>query len=208
MHSERSSHLSLGCRTDSPMYDFIDWCLRNKNDMIIDEGVATIVSLKCLTSKELRSVINILQTFLSSQIVVPEMPSETRRADDLLLEHLAGRRRLRVQTDDRQYDHLDHRRKSRAERSRSVWTIVLHLLDHEGPERQVHSLHLQPCSPRQRSCPSWSVSISFPSCLWHSLVLPAVSASTKFGATSEQLLLLQRTMFEQDDEVRDRATFS
>ena len=48
------------------MYDFIDSCLRNKNDMVIYEAAATIVSLKCITSKELRSAINILQAFLSS----------------------------------------------------------------------------------------------------------------------------------------------
>ena len=34
--------------------------------MVIYDAAATIVSLKCITSKELRSVINILQTFLSS----------------------------------------------------------------------------------------------------------------------------------------------
>ena len=52
------------CRTNSPMYDFIDSCLRNKNDMLIYEAAATIVSLKCITSKELRSAINILPSFL------------------------------------------------------------------------------------------------------------------------------------------------
>lgn len=45
-----------------------------------------------------------------------------------------------------------------------------------------------------------------------SLHLAAVSALAKFGAASEDLLpnilvLLQRTMLDQDDEVRDRATF-
>ena len=48
------------------MFDFIDSCLRNKNDMVIYNAAATIVSLKYITSKELRSAINILQTFLSS----------------------------------------------------------------------------------------------------------------------------------------------
>lgn len=43
-------------------------------------------------------------------------------------------------------------------------------------------------------------------------ILAAVSALAKFGAASEDLLpnilvLLQRTMLDQDDEVRDRATF-
>ena len=49
--------------------------------------------------------------------------------------------------------------------------------------------------------------------LRRSLVLAAaVSALAKFGGASEELLpnilvLLQRTMLDQDDEVRDRATF-
>ena len=43
-------------------------------------------------------------------------------------------------------------------------------------------------------------------------ILAAVSALAKFGAVSDDLLsnilvLLQRTMLDQDDEVRDRATF-
>jgi hypothetical protein len=43
-------------------------------------------------------------------------------------------------------------------------------------------------------------------------ILAAVSALAKFGAASEELLpnilvLLQRTTLDQDDEVRDRATF-
>lgn len=44
------------------------------------------------------------------------------------------------------------------------------------------------------------------------LLVAAVSALAKFGAASEDLLpnilvLLQRTTLDQDDEVRDRATF-
>lgn len=46
------------------MFDFIDSYLRNKNDVVIYDPAATIVSLKSITSKELRSAINILQTFL------------------------------------------------------------------------------------------------------------------------------------------------
>ncbi len=43
------------------------------------------------------------------------------------------------------------------------------------------------------------------------ILLAAVCALAKFGAASDELLpniliLLQRTMFDQDDEVRDRAT--
>ncbi|CAF2876038.1 unnamed protein product [Rotaria sp. Silwood2] len=52
--------------TDSPMYDFIDSCLRHKNEMVIYEAASTIVSLKCVTPNELSSAVNVLQLFISS----------------------------------------------------------------------------------------------------------------------------------------------
>ncbi|CAF0898652.1 unnamed protein product [Didymodactylos carnosus] len=52
--------------TDSPMYEFIDSCLRHKNEMVIYEAASTIVSLKCVTPKELCSAVNVLQLFISS----------------------------------------------------------------------------------------------------------------------------------------------
>ena len=48
------------------MYDFIDSCLRHKNEMVIYEAASTIVSLKCVTPKELSSAVNVLQLFISS----------------------------------------------------------------------------------------------------------------------------------------------
>lgn len=53
-------------RTDSPIYDFIDSCLRNKNEMVTYEAASTIVALKCATPKELSSAVNVLQLFISS----------------------------------------------------------------------------------------------------------------------------------------------
>ena len=48
------------------MYDFIDSCLRHKNEMVIYEAASTIVSLKCVSPKELSSAVNVLQLFISS----------------------------------------------------------------------------------------------------------------------------------------------
>jgi coatomer protein complex subunit gamma len=48
------------------MYNFIDSCLRNKNDMVTYEAASTIISLKCVTPKELSSAVNVLQLFISS----------------------------------------------------------------------------------------------------------------------------------------------
>lgn len=60
------NEISIDCRTDSPMYEFIDSCLRHKNEMVIYEAASTIVSLKCVSSKELTSAVNVLQLFISS----------------------------------------------------------------------------------------------------------------------------------------------
>ncbi|CAF1568314.1 unnamed protein product, partial [Rotaria sp. Silwood1] len=46
--------------------DFIDSCLRHKNEMVIYEAASTIVSLKCVTPKELSSAVNVFQLFISS----------------------------------------------------------------------------------------------------------------------------------------------
>jgi coatomer protein complex subunit gamma len=48
------------------MYEFIDSCLRHKNEMVIYEAASTIVSLKCVSPKELSSAVNVLQLFISS----------------------------------------------------------------------------------------------------------------------------------------------
>ena len=56
----------VSSRTDSPIYDFIDSCLRNKNEMVTYEAASTIVALKCVTPKELSSAVNVLQLFISS----------------------------------------------------------------------------------------------------------------------------------------------
>lgn len=48
------------------MYEFIDSCLRHKNEMVIYEAASTIVALKCVSPKELSSAVNVLQLFISS----------------------------------------------------------------------------------------------------------------------------------------------
>jgi len=52
--------------TDSPLFDFIEGCLRHKNDMVIYEASSAIVSLKCTTSKELAMAVSVLQLLCGS----------------------------------------------------------------------------------------------------------------------------------------------
>jgi len=52
--------------TDSPMFDFIDHCLRHKSEMVIYEAAHAIVNMKHTTAKELAPAVSVLQLFCSS----------------------------------------------------------------------------------------------------------------------------------------------
>lgn len=51
---------------DRPFYDFLEGCLRHKNDMVILEAARSITELSGVTSRELTPAITVLQLFLSS----------------------------------------------------------------------------------------------------------------------------------------------
>jgi len=51
---------------DSPMFDFIESCLRHKSEMVIYEAAHAIVSMKHTTAKELAPAVSVLQLFCSS----------------------------------------------------------------------------------------------------------------------------------------------
>lgn len=55
-----------GAGTDSPMFDFIENCLRHKSEIVIYEAAHAIVNLKNTTAKELSSAVPVLQLFCSS----------------------------------------------------------------------------------------------------------------------------------------------
>jgi len=97
----------------------------------------------------------------------------------------------------------------------SLATRVLHLLGREGPRtttpskyiRYIYNRVILEKVPVRAGRSFIFFVISFRCCC-----LAAVSALAKFGAACDELLpniliLLQRTTLDQDDEVRDRATF-
>ncbi|KAK2173712.1 hypothetical protein NP493_854g00017 [Ridgeia piscesae] len=51
---------------DSPMFDFIESCLRHKSEMVIYEAAHAIVNMKQTTAKELAPAVSVLQLFCSS----------------------------------------------------------------------------------------------------------------------------------------------
>lgn len=48
------------------MFDFIENCLRNKNEIVIYEAAHAIVNLRHTTAKELTPAVSVLQLFCSS----------------------------------------------------------------------------------------------------------------------------------------------
>ncbi|XP_030062260.1 coatomer subunit gamma-1 [Microcaecilia unicolor] len=59
LEEENGSH-------DSPLFDFIESCLRNKHEMVIYEAACAIVNLANCTAKELAPAVSVLQLFCSS----------------------------------------------------------------------------------------------------------------------------------------------
>ncbi|XP_029471888.1 coatomer subunit gamma-2 [Rhinatrema bivittatum] len=51
---------------DSPLFDFIESCLRNKHEMVIYEAASAIIHLPNCTARELAPAVSVLQLFCSS----------------------------------------------------------------------------------------------------------------------------------------------
>ncbi|OQR70813.1 coatomer subunit gamma-2 isoform 1 [Tropilaelaps mercedesae] len=55
-----------GYGTDSPMFGFVESCLRHKNDMVVYEAAHCIVNMRSSSPSEVSSAVSVLQLFLSS----------------------------------------------------------------------------------------------------------------------------------------------
>lgn len=53
------------CSRDSPLFDFIESCLRNKHEMVVYEAASAIVNLPGCSAKELAPAVSGLHTSLS-----------------------------------------------------------------------------------------------------------------------------------------------
>uniref|UniRef100_A0A8C9FTA8 Coatomer subunit gamma n=1 Tax=Pavo cristatus TaxID=9049 RepID=A0A8C9FTA8_PAVCR len=58
--------ISSVCRHESPLFDFIESCLRNKHEMVIYEAASAIIHLPNCTARELAPAVSVLQLFCSS----------------------------------------------------------------------------------------------------------------------------------------------
>ncbi|XP_074645563.1 coatomer subunit gamma-2-like isoform X1 [Tubulanus polymorphus] len=55
-----------GAGSESPMFEFVESCLRHKSEMVIYEAAHAIVNMKHTTAKELAPAVSVLQLFCSS----------------------------------------------------------------------------------------------------------------------------------------------
>ena len=53
-------------RSESPMFEFLESCLRHKSEMVIYEAAHAIVNMRHTTAKELAPAVSVLQLFCSS----------------------------------------------------------------------------------------------------------------------------------------------
>uniref|UniRef100_A0A8C9LC72 Coatomer subunit gamma-2 n=1 Tax=Pavo cristatus TaxID=9049 RepID=A0A8C9LC72_PAVCR len=60
------SYTVLGSVHESPLFDFIESCLRNKHEMVIYEAASAIIHLPNCTARELAPAVSVLQLFCSS----------------------------------------------------------------------------------------------------------------------------------------------
>lgn len=51
---------------DRPFFDYLESCLRHKNEMVIFEAARAVTELRGVTARELTAAITVLQLFLSS----------------------------------------------------------------------------------------------------------------------------------------------
>ncbi|PIO28177.1 hypothetical protein AB205_0148410 [Aquarana catesbeiana] len=59
-------HSCIIYRHNSPLFDFIESCLRNKHEMVIYEAASAIIHLPNCTARELAPAVSVLQLFCSS----------------------------------------------------------------------------------------------------------------------------------------------
>ncbi|KAJ8314287.1 hypothetical protein KUTeg_008848 [Tegillarca granosa] len=172
-------------RTDSPMFDFIENCLRHKSEIVIYEAAHAIVNLKNTSAKELASAVPVLQLFCSS-------PKPTLRfAAIRTLNKVAMKHPAAVTACNLELENLI------TDTNRSIATLAITTLLKGGFDYKkaiVDSIIIIiEENPEAKEA-------------------AAVSALAKFGAHCEELLpscvvLLERCLLDTDDEVRDRATF-
>ncbi|PSN51438.1 hypothetical protein C0J52_08977 [Blattella germanica] len=174
--------------SDSPLFEFIESCLRHKSEMVIYEAAHAIVNLRRTTHRELVPAVSVLQLFCSSPKPTLRFAA-VRTLNKVAMSHpnavTACLAHLCEFIEDCEHTSLAVR--------------ILHLLGKEGPRTKQPSRYIRFIYNRVilENAPVRAA---------------AVAAMSQFGATCPDLLpniqvLLARCQMDTDDEVRDRATY-
>uniref|UniRef100_A0A8B9ZFC6 Coatomer subunit gamma n=1 Tax=Anas platyrhynchos TaxID=8839 RepID=A0A8B9ZFC6_ANAPL len=233
---------------DSPLFDFIESCLRNKHEMVVYEAASAIVNLPNCTAKELAPAVSVLQLFCSSPkaAVAMKHPSAVT-ASTLAITTLlktgseSSIDRLMKQISSFMSEISDEfkvvvvqainalcqkyprkhavlmnflftmlREEGGFEYKRAIVDCIISIIEENSESKETGLSHLWP----KTNNPSKYIRF-----IYNRVVLEheevragAVSALAKFGAQNEEMLpsilvLLKRCVMDDDNEVRDRATF-
>uniref|UniRef100_A0AAA9RW86 Coatomer subunit gamma n=1 Tax=Bos taurus TaxID=9913 RepID=A0AAA9RW86_BOVIN len=251
---------------DSPLFDFIESCLRNKHEMVVYEAASAIVNLPGCSAKELAPAVSVLQLFCSSpkaalryaavrtlNKVAMKHPSAVT-ACNLDLENLVTDANRSIATlaittllktgSEGSIDRLmkqissfmseiSDEFKGGFEYKRAIVDCIISIIEENAESKETGLSHLcefiEDCEftvlatrilhllgqegPRTSNPSKYIRFIYNRVVLEHAEVRAgAVSALAKFGAQNEEMLpsilvLLKRCVMDDDNEVRDRATF-
>nr|XP_026266692.1 coatomer subunit gamma-1 [Urocitellus parryii] len=181
---------------DSPLFDFIESCLRNKHEMVVYEAASAIVNLPGCSAKELAPAVSVLQLFCSSPKAALRYAA-VRTLNKVAMKHPSAVTACNLDLENLVTDS-----------NRSIATLAITTLLKTGSESSIDRLMKQISSFMSEISDEFKGALAV---IW-GVPTGAVSALAKFGAQNEEMLpsilvLLKRCVMDDDNEVRDRATF-
>nr|KAF6422011.1 COPI coat complex subunit gamma 1 [Rousettus aegyptiacus] len=246
---------------DSPLFDFIESCLRNKHEMVVYEAASAIVNLPGCSAKELAPAVSVLQLFCSSPkaalryaAVRTLLKTGSESSIDRLMKQISSfmseiSDEFKVvvvqaisalcQKYPRKHAVLMNflftmlREEGGFEYKRAIVDCIISIIEENSESKETGLSHLcefiEDCEftvlatrilhllgqegPKTNNPSKYIRFIYNRVVLEHEEVRAgAVSALAKFGAQNEEMLpsilvLLKRCVMDDDNEVRDRATF-
>uniref|UniRef100_A0ACB8EHU1 Coatomer subunit gamma-1 n=1 Tax=Sphaerodactylus townsendi TaxID=933632 RepID=A0ACB8EHU1_9SAUR len=220
---------------DSPLFDFIENCLRNKHEMVVYEAASAIVNLPTCTAKELAPAVSVLQLFCSSPKAALRYAAVRTLNKVVVVQAISAL----CQKYPRKHSVLMNflftmlREEGGFEYKRAIVECIIGIIEENSESKETGLSHLcefiEDCEftvlanrilhllgqegPKTNNPSKYIRFIYNRVVLEHEEVRAgAVSALAKFGAQNEEMLpsiivLLKRCVMDDDNEVRDRATF-
>ncbi|XP_064218214.1 coatomer subunit gamma-1-like [Aotus nancymaae] len=175
---------------DSPLFDFIQSCLRNKHEMVVYEAASAIVNLPGCSAKELAPAVSVLQLFCSSPKAALRYAA-VRTLNKVAMKHPSAVTACNLDLENLVTDS-----------NRSIATLAITTLLKTGSESTIDRLMKQissfmsEISDEFKDLPEGLVSLE-----------DSEEASTLLCRVRTTLCPGCRCVMDDDNEVRDRATF-